>query len=96
MDACLSHGQEARASVHGSLGIIVERKEGDRCESLRDGADALRDRSAEQSGESLCLLTREANREPGLLPWEFLSAIKAEREGEAETAGLAIGEASRP
>jgi len=96
MDACLSHREEARAAVYGSFSVIVQLKEGDRGERFRDGADPLRDGSAEQSGESLCLLTREANREPGLMPWELLGAIKTESEGEAEAPSFAIGEASRP
>jgi hypothetical protein len=96
MDACLSHGQEARAAIDRSLCIIIERKEGDRAERLGDGADPLRDLAPEQSGESLCLLTRKANREPGLCPWELLSTIKTESEGEAEAPSFAVGEACSP
>jgi hypothetical protein len=96
VDAGLSHGQEARAAIDGGLRVIVQIKEGSGAERFGDRADALRDLTPEQSGESLCLLTREANREPGLCPWEFLSAVKTESEGEAETPGLAIREASRP
>jgi hypothetical protein len=96
MDACLSHGQEARAAVYGSLGIVVQSKEGDRGERLRNGAEALGDFAPEQSGESRGLCRREANREPGLCPGEFLSAVKTESEGEAEAPRLAIREASRP
>jgi hypothetical protein len=96
MDACLSHGEEARAPIDGSLCIVVQSKEGNGTERLRDGAEALGDFAPEQSGESRGLCRREASGEPGLMPWEFLSAIKTEREGEAETAGLAIREASRP
>jgi hypothetical protein len=96
MDACLSHGEEARASVDRSLRIIIESKEGDRAESLRNGTDAAINRSAEQSGESRGLCRREANREPGLCPREFLCSVEAKREGEAEAPSLAIREASSP
>ena len=96
MDACLPHGQEARAAVYGSLRVVVQLKKGDRGERLRDGADAAIYGSAEQSRESGGLCRREANREPGLLPWELLRSIEAKREGEAETPSLAIGEACGP
>jgi hypothetical protein len=96
MDAGLPHGQEARAPINGSLRIIVEIEKGHRGERLRDGADPLGDLAPEQSRESLCLLTRKANREPGLLPWELLRAIETESEGEAEAPRLAVGEASGP
>jgi hypothetical protein len=96
VDACLSHGQEARAPEHGSLRIVVQLKEGDRGESLGDSAHPLGDLAPEQSGESLGLLTREANREPLLCPRELLRSIEAKGEGEAETSRLAIGEACSP
>jgi hypothetical protein len=96
VDPCLSHGQEARAAVEGSLRVVVQLEEGYRGERLGDGADAAIYGSAEQSREARGLCRREANREPGLSPWELLSAVKAKREGEAEAPSLAIGEASRP
>jgi hypothetical protein len=49
VDACLSHREEARAAVYGSLGIVVQIKEGNGVESLRDRADAAINGSAEQS-----------------------------------------------
>jgi hypothetical protein len=96
VDACLSHGEEARAPVYGSLCVVIQSKEGDRAESLRDGAEAAINGSAEQSREARGLCRRKASGEPSLCPREFLSAIKTESEREAEAPSLAIGEADGP
>jgi hypothetical protein len=96
MDACLSHGEEARAAEYGSLCIVIQSKEGNGAERLGDSAEAAINRSAEQSREARGLCRREASGEPCLCPWQLLGAIKAESEGEAETASLTVGEGDRP
>jgi hypothetical protein len=96
VDACLSHREEARAAKERRLRVVIQGKEGNGAERLGDRADAAINRSAEQSREARGLCRREASREPGLMPWELLGAIKAESEGESKAPSLAIGEADGP
>jgi hypothetical protein len=96
VNAGLSHGEEASTAEKRSLRVIVRGGEGERAESLGDGAEAGLDRALEEEREERGLFGGDASREPELMPRELLRPVEPIGEGEAEAPSLAVGEAESP
>ena len=96
MDAALPHGKEASTAEERRFGVIIQREEGDRGESLGDGEGARGDRSAKQLREEGGLIWGDESLEPSLVPWELLRSVEPQSEGEAEALSLSVGEAGCP